>query len=166
MGWVLFLGAFLEGYVFIAVPLFLAWWVLVRVVEIHVERLKSYGDYSNRSVRLVARLDEGEDVREAYMRLAREAETLLEIQKISADKELVEAEMRSYEERVRELKAIREEFEEVRGSLVRELESLRGELEKIERLAEEKQLKLSEKIIEKIRAIRRAIYGYGLSYDP
>ena len=138
----------------------------MRVVEIHVERLKSYGDYSNRSVRLVARLDEGEDVREAYMRLAREAETLLEIQKISADKELVEAEMRSYEERVRELKAIREEFEEVRGSLVRELESLRGELEKVERLAEEKQLKLSEKIIEKIRAIRRAIYGYGLSYDP
>jgi len=43
---------------------------------------------------------------------------------------------------------------------------LEEELQKIERLAEEKQLKLSEKIIEKLRAIRRAVSGYDLPYDP
>jgi len=138
----------------------------MKIVEIHVERLKSYPDYSNRSIRLVAKLDEGEDVKEAYLKLAQEAETLLELQKIEADKEVVEARIRSYEERKKELEKMIGEFEAIRESLMNELESLRKELEAIERLAEEKQLKLSEKILEKLRAIRRAVSGYPSYLDP
>jgi len=87
--------------------------IKVRITEIYVERLKSYGDYSNRTVGLKAVLDENDDVDEAYRELAGKCETLLKLQEIEADKKLVEW-----------------------------------------------QLKLSEKIIEKIRSIRRALDFY------
>ena len=137
----------------------------MKIIEIHVERLKSYPDYSNRSVRLVAKLEENEDVKEAYLKLAKECETLLEIQKIEADKELIESRIRSYEERKKELEKMMEEFNEIRSKIVEELRSLEKELEVIERLANEKQIKLSEKIIRKLSAIRRAI-GYNFLEDP
>ncbi|RLG85438.1 MAG: hypothetical protein DRO39_05605 [Thermoprotei archaeon] len=132
----------------------------MRIVEIHVERLKSYSDYSNRSIRLVARLDEGEDVKEAYLKLAKECETLLELQKIEADKSSIEAQIKSYEQRKKELEKIWNEFLKIREEIEKGLRSLEEELEKIERLAEEKQIKLSEKVLEKLRSIRRALYGY------
>ncbi|GEM_PF-3214927 len=131
----------------------------MRVVEIYVERLKSYGDYSNRKVGLRAILDEGEDLREAYLKLAGECESLLEIKEIEARREAVEQQLKYYEERRRELEKAREEFEQIRSELSKSLRDLIETLEKIERLAEEKQLKLSEKIIEKLRSIRRAL-GY------
>jgi len=138
----------------------------MKIVEIHVERLKSYPDYSNRSIRLVAKLDEGEDVKEAYLKLAQEAETLLELQKIEADKKAVESQVKALQERRDELLMLREDLRLIREAIGKELRKLEEELQKIERLAEEKQLKLSEKIIEKLRAIRRAVSGYDLPYDP
>ena len=134
----------------------------MKVVEIYVERLKSYGDYSNRTVGLRAVLDEGESVEEAYRKLAEQCETLLEIQRIEADKKLVEMQLTAYEERRKELEKARQEFQEIREKLEEELGELHEQLLKIEKLAEEKQLKLSEKIIEKIRSIRKAL-GF---YDP
>jgi len=134
----------------------------VRITEIYVERLKSYGDYSNRSVGLKAILDENDNVDEVYKQLAGKCETLLEIQEIEANKKLIDLELMSYEERKKELEKARQEFQEIRKQLENELRELHEELMKIERLAEEKQLKLSEKIIEKIRSIRRAL-GF---YDP
>ena len=134
-----------------------------RIVEIYVERLKSFGDYSNRRVGLRAILDENEDVKEVYLKLARECETLLEIQDIEAKKELLEWHIRQYEERRKELEKVREEFNKIRGELEKELQELADELRKIEKLAEERQIKFSERVLEKLRSIRRAIYGY---YDP
>ena len=134
----------------------------MRITEIYVERLKSYPDYSNRTVGLKAVLDEGENVEEAYRKLAEQCETLLEIQEIRANKKLIDLELMRYEERKKELEKARQEFQEIREHLENELRELQEELMKIERLAEEKQLKLSEKIIEKIRSIRRAL-GF---YDP
>ena len=132
---------------------------MVRVTEIYVERLKSYGDYSNRRVGLKAVLGDGEDPKEAYLKLARECETLLDIQDIEAKKEVLEWHIRQYEERKKELEKAREEFNQIRQELEKELNSLAEELSKIERLAEEKQISLSQKVIEKLRAIRRAL-GY------
>ena len=134
----------------------------MKITEIYVERLKSYPDYSNRTVGLKAVLDEGENVEEAYRKLAEQCETLLEIQEIRANKKLIDLELMRYEERKKELEKARQEFQEIREHLENELRELQEELMKIERLAEEKQLKLSEKIIEKIRSIRRAL-GF---YDP
>ena len=132
----------------------------MRITEIYVERLKSYPDYSNRTVGLKAVLDEGENVEEAYRKLAEQCETLLEIQEIRANKKLIDLELMRYEERKKELEKARQEFQEIREHLENELRELQEELMKIERLAEEKQLKLSEKIIEKIRSIRRALDFY------
>ena len=134
----------------------------MRITEIYVERLKSYPDYSNRSVGLKAVLDENDNVDEVYRELAGKCETLLKLQEIEADKKLVEWQIKQYEERKKELEKARQEFQEIREQLENELRELQEELMKIERLAEEKQLKLSEKIIEKIRSIRRAL-GF---YDP
>ena len=132
----------------------------MRITEIYVERLKSYGDYSNRSVGLKAVLDENDNVDEVYKQLVGKCETLLEIQEIEANKKLIDLELMSYEERKKELEKARQEFQEIRKQLENELSSLNEQLLKIEKLAEEKQLKLSEKIIEKIRSIRRALDFY------
>ena len=135
---------------------------MVRITEVYVERLKSYGDFSNRRVGLRAVLDENDDVKDVYKRLAEECETLLELQEINVKKELVEKEKELYQRRLDELRKLKEEYFVIREELSKELDKLNETLAKIEELAQERQLKLSEKIIEKLRAIRRAI-GY---YDP
>ena len=129
----------------------------MKITEIYVERLKSYDDYSNRSIGLKAVLDEGDNVDEVYKQLANKCETLLEIQEIEADKRLVELHIRQYEERKKELEKARQEFLEIRKQLENELNALREQLLKIEKLAEEKQLKLGEKVVEKLRSIRRLL---------
>jgi len=129
----------------------------MKITEIYVERLKSYDDYSNRSIGLKAVLDEGDNVDEVYKQLANKCETLLEIQEIEADKRLVEFHIRQYEERKKELEKARQEFLEIRKQLENELNALREQLLKIEKLAEEKQLKLGEKVVEKLRSIRRLL---------
>ena len=135
----------------------------MKITEIYVERLKSYGDYSNRRVGLRAVLEEGENVKEAYLKLAGECESLLELQEIRTRKELIEMEMKQYQERLEDLKKVKEEYVKIREELMNELNKLVEEIGKIEKLAEEKQLKLSEKIIERLRAIRRAL-GYFYDY--
>ena len=134
----------------------------MRVVEIYVERLKSYYDYSNRRVGLRALLDEGEDLREAYLRLAGECETLLDLKEIESERELIEERRREYERRVEELRKIRDEYHEIREELVRELNKLAEEVSRVEKLVETKGLRLREAVLEKLRRIRSAI-GF---YDP
>jgi len=129
----------------------------MRITEIYVERLKSYGDYSNRRIGLKAIIDEGEDLKEAYMDLARKCEELLDIQQIEAKTTEVEYFIKRYEERKKELEQLKEEYCEIREELNEELNGLRRELERIERLAEEKHLKLKDEILEKLRKIRNAI---------
>jgi len=133
----------------------------MKVVEIYVERLKSYGDFSNRRVGLRAVLDGGENVKDAYLKLARECETLLDLRDIEADIELVERRKKEYEERYKELQTLVEEYNKIREELRSELRNISEELSKIERLYEEKELKLKESILEKLRRIRQAI-----GYDP
>ena len=133
----------------------------MKVVEIYVERLKSYGDFSNRRVGLRAVLDSGENVRDAFLKLARECETLLDLRDIEADIELVERRKKEYEERYKELQTLVEEYNKIREELRSELRNISEELSKIERLYEEKELKLKESILEKLRRIRQAI-----GYDP
>ena len=133
----------------------------MKVVEIYVERLKSYGDFSNRRVGLRAVLDSGENVRDAFLKLARECETLLDLRDIEADIELVEKRKKEFEERYKELLAVKEEYDKIREELRSELRNISEELSKIERLYEEKELKLKESILEKLRRIRQAI-----GYDP
>ena len=132
----------------------------MRVVEIYVERLKSYGDYSNRKVGLRAVLEEGEDLKEAYLSLARACETLLEIQGIEANIAEVELYTKVYEERKRELERLREEYRKIREELSEELSGLRQELEKVERLIEEKRVRLKDEVIERLRRIRSALTGF------
>jgi len=133
----------------------------MKVVEIYVERLKSYGDFSNRRVGLRAVLDGEENVRDAFLKLARECETLLDLRDIEADIELVERRKKEYEERYKELQTLAEEYNKIREELRSELRNISEELSKIERLYEEKELKLKESILEKLRRIRQAI-----GYDP
>lgn len=132
----------------------------MRVVEVYVERLKSYGDYSNRRLGLKAVLDDGEDYRDVYVKLAAEVETLLEKERIEADKASVEAEIKAYEKRVQELRKLRDEFIEMRSQVLKGLAELEKELEKYEKRIEEGSFPL--KLLEKLREIRRAI-GF---YDP
>ena len=129
----------------------------MRVSRIHVERLKSYGDYSNRAVRLEADLDPDDDLEAVYRELASRAETLLEISEIQAEKSWVEAEMERLKQRKEELEKLREEYYEIREELRKALSEVYWQLKKIEDLALSGQAKLSEKIIEKLAAIRRAI---------
>ena len=133
----------------------------MKEVEIYVERLKSYGDYSNRRVGLRAVLDDGENVRDAFLKLAQECETLLDIGKIESDIELLKQKKKEYEEWYKELQAAAEEYHKIREELRSELRNISDELSKIERLVEEKELKVKESILEKLRKIRQAI-----GYDP
>ena len=137
----------------------------MRVTEIYVERLKSYGDFSNRRLGLKAVMDEGEDLKEAYLKLAQTCETLLDIQEIQAEISAIELQKKIYEERRKELEQLKEDYYKIRSELLRELNELRNELEKIERLAEEKQLKLKDGLLDKLRKIRSAL-GFGYNYDP
>jgi len=129
----------------------------MKITEIYVERLKSYGDYSNRRVGLRAVLDENDSVEEAYRKLAEMCETLVEMQEIRSRREILEKEIKEYEGRYEALRKIKEEYAKIRDELLSELNRLREELEKIELLAEEKHLKLRDEIISKIREIRRAL---------
>lgn len=134
----------------------------MKIVEIYVERLKSYGDYSNRKVGLKAILDEGEDIEQTYLELARKCETLLDIQQIEAKREELEYYIKRYEERKKELEQLKEEYYKIREELNSELIELRKEVERILTLAEQKHLKIKDEIIEKLKQIRNAL-GW---YDP
>ncbi|MEM2512707.1 MAG: hypothetical protein QXU81_00080 [Candidatus Bathyarchaeia archaeon] len=129
----------------------------MHVTRIYVERLKSFGDYSNRCVGLEAMLNEEDNLREAYLRLASEAETLLEIQNIETDKQWVDLQRKDLEDRVEKLRQAKKEYEAIRDEVVLVLSELAKKLEEIETLAEQKHLKLGERVLEKIREIRRAI---------
>ena len=132
----------------------------MRVVEIYVERLKSYGDFSNRRIGLKAILDEGESLKDAYLELATECETLLEIREIEADLERVKQLKEEYEKRKEELEMLFDEYNKIRTELRNELRKLAEEISRIERLAEEGELKLKESILEKLRKIRIALGWY------
>jgi len=133
---------------------------MVKVTKVYVERLKSYGDYSNRKLGVEAELSEGEDFHEVYLRLAKEVETLLELQHIEADKEIVEARRKILEERKEKLEAVREELRKLSQEIREEFSKLEEELENIEKLIEERKPKLTDEIIEKLRKIRAAIAWY------
>jgi len=133
------------------------------VTEIYVERLKSYGDFSNRRIGLKAILDEGENLKEAYLKLAAECETLLEIGEIEVNLEYVKQRREEYERRKEELEKLYNEYNKIRVELAGELRRLSEEISKIERLVEEKELKLKESILEKLRKIRLAL---GMYDDP
>jgi len=133
---------------------------IMRVVEIYVERLKSYGDFSNRRIGLKAILDEGESLKDAYLELATECETLLEIREIEADLERVKQLKEEYEKRKEELEMLFDEYNKIRTELRNELRKLAEEISRIERLAEEGELKLKESILEKLRKIRIALGWY------
>ena len=137
----------------------------VRVTEIYVERLKSYGDYSNRRVGLKAILDEGESLKDAYLKLATECETLLELREIEANLEYIKRRREEYERRKEELEKLFNEYNKIRLELTRELRRLSEEVSKIEKLVEEKELKVKESILEKLRKIRMALGWYGYD-DP
>ena len=132
----------------------------MRVVEIYVERLKSYGDFSNRRIGLKAILDEGESLKDAYLKLATECETLLEIREIEADLERVKQMREEYEKRREELEKLFNEYNKIRTELGSELRKLAEEISKIERLVEERELKLKKSILEKLRKIRLALGWY------
>ena len=134
----------------------------MRVTEIYVERLESYDDFSNRKVGLRAILDERENPRDVFLRLARECETLLEIGEIESDIEFVERKKKEYERRKEELKTVLDEFHKIREELGGELRKLLEEVSRVERLVEEKELKLKESILERLRKIKSAL----LTCDP
>ena len=138
----------------------------MKITRIYVERLKSYGDYSNRRVGLEAVLDGDENVEEVYTKLASLAETLLDKQEIQAKREAVEEEMKRYQERIEELEKVRDEYVKIREELTSELNRLAEEISKIEKLVEEKQLKLKDSILEKLRKIRHAVEFWSDPYDP
>jgi len=131
-----------------------------RVTKVYVERLKSYGDYSNRKLGVEVELSEGEDFHEVYLRLAKEVETLLELQHIEADKEIVEARRKILEERKEKLEVVREELRKLSQEIREELSKLEEELEKVEKLIEERKPKLTDEILEKLRKIRAALGWY------
>ena len=133
---------------------------MVKVTKVYVERLKSYGDYSNRKLGVEAELSDGEDFHEVYLRLAKEVETLLELQHIEANKAVLEARRAELEERKRELMAAREELRKLGQEIREELSKLEEELEKVEKLIEERKPKLTDEVLEKLRKIRAAIAWY------
>ena len=136
---------------------------MARVTRIYVERLKSYGDYSNRRVGLEAVVDENEDIKEVYMDLAKACETLLDIQDIKARTEEMEYFIKRYEERKKELERLKNEYHEIREELNNELMNLRRDIDKIMELIESKGIRLRDEVIEKLKRIRNALYPW---FDP
>jgi len=102
----------------------------MRVEKISVKRLKSYPDYSNREVGLEAYLDEGEDVKEAYTKLASLCETLLRIEEIKEDEELVKRRIQRLEEYKKRLQELSKEVRDLVNETVTELDKLNKELGK------------------------------------
>jgi len=125
----------------------------MKITRIYVERLKSYGDYSNRTVGLEAILDENEGVKEAYLKLAQECETLLELKEIRAKKEELERELEALEKKKKLFEEACNECRKLRKELEYELERLHSTLQEIESVAEEK-LKFQDKIMERLKAIK------------
>ena len=129
----------------------------MRITEIYVERLRSYPDYSNRSVGLKAVLDEGDDVVEVYRELAGRCEALLRIQEIQVNIEDVEKQLKRYEEARQRLEKAKEEFEEIREQLTAELKRVSEEVEKIHKQLMDQEIELNDNILKKLRKIREAL---------
>lgn len=126
----------------------------MRITEIAVRRLKSFGDYSNVAVELRAALGPNDDVDTVYEALLTKVEELIEL---SRDLERAEAVAREVERRRAELRSEVEALERALEEYTGAVEELRRVRDELVRALEEARRALSAKgsLLERLRSAVR-----------
>jgi len=130
----------------------------MKIEKIEYRRLWSFGHFENMSIGLEATIGDGENLNTVISDLAKTAKELYAKAREAEETAKVDWETEEYKKRIKELQEIKESYGEIRDEIHKMLKGLEDEITRVEAVIEQKKVK--DEIIEKLRRLRRALWGF------